>query len=80
MGTALRYSLLWASTVFVSSCGSLLPSERAEVQSPFVDYLDAELRYSQAQPGSTRSPPRTCRCRSSSPAWLRQASKRGLFT
>lgn len=34
MGTALRYSLLWASTVFVSSCGSLLPSERAEVQSP----------------------------------------------
>lgn len=53
MGTALRYSLLWASTVFVSSCGSLLPSERAEVQSPFVDYLDAELRYSQAQPGST---------------------------
>ncbi|MEB5350248.1 hypothetical protein RXS63_16430 [Pseudomonas aeruginosa] len=53
MGTALRYSLLWASTVFVSSCGSLLPSERAEVQSPFVDHLDAELRYSQAQPGST---------------------------
>ncbi|HBO2995844.1 TPA: hypothetical protein L4605_000099 [Pseudomonas aeruginosa] len=53
MGTALRYSLLWASTVFVSSCGSLLPSERAEVQSLFVDYLDAELRYSQAQPGST---------------------------
>lgn len=42
-----------SSTVFVSSCGSLLPSERAEVQSPFVDYLDAELRYSQAQPGST---------------------------
>ena len=37
----------------LAGCGSLLPSERAEVLSPFNDYLDAEIRYSQAQPGTT---------------------------
>ncbi|SED71161.1 hypothetical protein [Pseudomonas anguilliseptica] len=29
-------------------CSSLLPSEQAEARSPFNDYLDAEMRYSQA--------------------------------
>ncbi|HBX54094.1 hypothetical protein [Pseudomonas sp. UBA2684] len=42
-----------ATLVCLSGCGSLLPSERAEVQSPFSDYLDAEMRYSQAIPGAT---------------------------
>jgi hypothetical protein len=37
-------------------CGSLLPSERAEVVSPFRDYLDAEGRYAQAVPGVTTRP------------------------
>ncbi len=40
--------------ICLNGCGSLLPSERAEVQSPFIDYLDAEMRYSQAVPGMTR--------------------------
>ncbi|WP_439889301.1 hypothetical protein ACSX1C_10035 [Pseudomonas sp. MBLB4123] len=39
--------------VFLHGCSSLLPSERAEVRSPFGDYLDAEIRYSQAIPGRT---------------------------
>ncbi|QKE62692.1 hypothetical protein HNE05_04740 [Aquipseudomonas campi] len=39
--------------VWLSGCSSLLPSERAEVLSPFNDYLDAEIRYAQAQPGTT---------------------------
>ncbi|MDG1581439.1 hypothetical protein [Pseudomonas sp. GOM6] len=39
--------------LLLAGCGSLLPSERAEVLSPFNDYLDAEIRYSQAQPGTT---------------------------
>lgn len=34
-------------------CSSLLPSERAEAQSPFEDYLDAEMRYSKVVPGVT---------------------------
>lgn len=37
----------------VPGCSSLLPSERAESLSPFGDYLDAEMRYSQAVPGLT---------------------------
>ncbi|MBS7661519.1 hypothetical protein I0D00_06080 [Pseudomonas lalucatii] len=41
------------SLVFLHGCSSLLPSERVEVQSPFGDYLDAEIRYSQAIPGRT---------------------------
>lgn len=37
----------------LAGCSSLLPSERAEAISPFSDYLDAEVRYSQAVPGKT---------------------------
>ncbi|MFI8747464.1 hypothetical protein ACIGKL_20170 [Pseudomonas sp. NPDC077186] len=40
-------------SVALVGCGSLLPSERAESLSPFGDYLDAEMRYSQAVPGLT---------------------------
>lgn len=39
--------------VLVSGCSSLLPSERAEVLSPFADYLDAEQRFGQAVVGKT---------------------------
>ncbi|MEK1904866.1 MAG: hypothetical protein AAAB13_03735 [Pseudomonas sp.] len=49
--------IMWSIAVITTSllcgCGSLLPSEQAEAQSPFNDYLDAEIRYSQAQPGKT---------------------------
>ncbi|MDX5372839.1 MAG: hypothetical protein LPK18_10425 [Pseudomonadaceae bacterium] len=48
-----RCTLLLLPVLLLSGCGSLLPSERAEVLSPFNDYLDAEIRYSQAQPGKT---------------------------
>ncbi|HLA30130.1 MAG TPA: hypothetical protein VJ047_03770 [Pseudomonas sp.] len=37
----------------LSGCSSLLPSEHAEARSPFGDYLDSEIRYSQAIPGKT---------------------------
>lgn len=40
-------------SITLAGCGSLLPSEQAEMQSPFSDYLDAEMRYSQAVPGVT---------------------------
>jgi hypothetical protein len=39
--------------MLLAGCGSLLPSERAELLSPFGDYLDAEARYTQAVPGKT---------------------------
>lgn len=39
--------------VWLSGCSSLLPSEREEALSPFDDYLDAEIRYSQATIGTT---------------------------
>ena len=42
--------------VLLSGCGSLLPSERAEILSPFRDYMDAEGRYQQAVPGVTSRP------------------------
>ena len=45
-----------ALLVLLSGCSGLLPSERAEIVSPFRDYLDAEGRYQQAQPGVTRRP------------------------
>lgn len=48
-----RWIILLLSVAIISGCGSMLPSERAEVLSPFNDYLDAEIRYSQAQPGKT---------------------------
>jgi hypothetical protein len=48
-----REVVVIVSLIYVSGCSSLLPSERAEVQSPFNDYLDAEIRYSQAIPGRT---------------------------
>ena len=47
------WALLMLSLLLLPGCGSLLPSEQAEVLSPFNDYLDAEIRYSQAQPGKT---------------------------
>jgi hypothetical protein len=46
-------TLLLLPLFLLAGCGSLLPSEQAEVLSPFSDYLDAEIRYSQAQPGKT---------------------------
>lgn len=50
----LRYAVgLLIMLLGVSGCSSLLPSERAEVRSPFDDYLDAEIRYSQAIPNKT---------------------------
>ncbi|MFG0379471.1 hypothetical protein ACF8C6_00675 [Pseudomonas sp. zbq_18] len=48
-----RWITLLLLPSLLAGCGSLLPSERAEVLSPFNDYLDAEIRYSQAQPGKT---------------------------
>ena len=48
-----REAVVVVTLVWLSGCGSLLPSERAEVQSPFIDYLDAEMRYSQAVNGMT---------------------------
>ena len=47
------WALLMLSVFLLPGCGSLLPSVQAEVLSPFNDYLDAEIRYSQAQPGKT---------------------------
>ena len=38
---------------WLSGCSSLLPSEREEALSPFDDYLDAEIRYSQVAAGIT---------------------------
>ena len=42
--------------LLTGGCSSLLPSERAELLSPFNDYLDAEIRYSQVVPGRTSRP------------------------
>lgn len=39
--------------VLLCGCSSLLPSEQAEVSSPFDTYLDAEIRFAQAVPGRT---------------------------
>lgn len=50
---SIRWTILLLLSGLTAGCGSLLPSERAEVLSPFNDYLDAEIRYSQAQPGVT---------------------------
>lgn len=50
----LRYAVgLLIMLLGVSGCSSLLPSEHAEARSPFDDYLDSEMRYSQATPGKT---------------------------
>ena len=46
-------AVLCCGLLVVQGCGSLLPSERAEAKSPFNDYVDAEIRYSQAIPGKT---------------------------
>ena len=48
--------LLIGVLTLLTGCGSMLPSERAEVTSPFRDYQDAEGRYSQAVPGVTTRP------------------------
>lgn len=47
-------AVLPALLLLCAGCSSLLPSERAEVLSPFVDYLDAEQRFGQATLGKTR--------------------------
>ncbi len=44
---------LLSLSLLLAGCSSLLPSERAEILSPFNDYLDAEARYAQAVPGKT---------------------------
>lgn len=51
-----REAVVIVTMVWLNGCSSLLPSERAEMRSPFSDYLDAEIRYSQAIPGQTRRP------------------------
>ena len=51
-----REAVVIVTMVCLNGCSSLLPSERAEKRSPFNDYLDAEIRYSQAIPGQTRRP------------------------
>jgi hypothetical protein len=52
--TDIRHAVgLFLMLVWLSGCSSLLPSEREEALSPFDDYLDAEIRYSQAVTGST---------------------------
>ncbi|MDH4583150.1 hypothetical protein E8F20_14925 [Pseudomonas sp. BN415] len=56
MGGLVRLWSLLCYAVLLAGCGSLLPSERAEVLSPFRDYTDAEARYSQATPGTTTRP------------------------
>ena len=56
MGSLVRLWILLCGGVLIAGCGSLLPSERAEVLSPFRDYTDAEIRYSQAMPGVTTRP------------------------
>lgn len=48
-----REAVVIVTLVCLNGCGSLLPSERAEMRSPFSDYLDAEIRYAQAVPGIT---------------------------
>lgn len=50
-----RYLLIGVLAT-LAGCGSLLPSQRAEISSPFRDYLDAESRFSQAVPGVTTRP------------------------
>ncbi|KAF1066363.1 MAG: hypothetical protein GAK45_01946 [Pseudomonas citronellolis] len=45
--------LLLSACMSLSACGSLLPSERAESQSPFIDYRDAEHRFDAVTPGKT---------------------------
>lgn len=51
--SGIKWSIAACAASLLSGCGSLLPSEQAEVLSPFNDYLDAEIRYAQAQPGKT---------------------------
>ncbi|WP_043311623.1 hypothetical protein [Pseudomonas sp. ML96] len=47
------WALLMLSLLLLPGCTSLLPSQRAEVTSPFGDYTDTEIRYAQAQAGTT---------------------------
>ncbi|UVE18788.1 hypothetical protein NVV93_05195 [Pseudomonas sp. LS44] len=53
MSGGLRGGWMMCVCLFLSACGSLLPSERDEVMSPFNDYLDTEGRYSQVILGKT---------------------------
>lgn len=48
-----RCMLLFLPLCLLTGCTSLLPSQRAEVVSPFSDYADAEARYAQAETGKT---------------------------
>jgi hypothetical protein len=49
----LRVYLRMLLLILLAGCTSLLPSEHAEVTSPFVDYPDAEARFAQVIPGLT---------------------------
>lgn len=53
MRAEVRLLGMLGTCLMLGACGSLLPSERAEVQSPFIDYQDAEHRYEQVVPGRT---------------------------
>ncbi|MBM7060420.1 hypothetical protein JQX08_06850 [Pseudomonas sp. UL073] len=53
MSRGLRSLGVVVASIFLSACGSLLPSEHDETISPFGDYTDTEIRYSQAVPGKT---------------------------
>lgn len=51
-----RQGVMIILLALLGGCSSLLPSERAEVLSPFRDYAAAESRYAQATPGITTRP------------------------
>ncbi|WP_137818865.1 hypothetical protein [Pseudomonas sp. 2FG] len=53
MGGGRCSAVVILSAVLLAGCTSLLPSEYAETVSPFGDYTDTEIRYSQAVPGIT---------------------------
>ncbi|MHB9799728.1 hypothetical protein ACYCAX_18170 [Pseudomonas sp. MT3] len=53
MRAVVRSMMLLGAGLMLSACGSLLPSERAEVQSPFLDYQDAQSRFNQVDTGKT---------------------------
>ncbi|PAU62827.1 hypothetical protein BZL41_13165 [Pseudomonas sp. PIC25] len=56
MGGCVGRANVILAVILLAGCSSLLPSERAETQSPFADYLDAEGRFAQAIPGRTTRP------------------------
>jgi hypothetical protein len=49
-----RKRFLGLLLILLSGCSSLLPSEQAQLLSPFSDYSAAQARYAQVTPGNTR--------------------------